>query len=106
MISFRPLMNSARFLHRESIAYARATSPGRERSSCLRRVAPFGSQTREVNGGKGGRVAEVAVVIFLLLERPSTPLANKTFPAFFNFTKHKSSYATVTNRAGAGTELV
>src|SRR5438132_14289551 len=61
MISFRPLMNSDRFLQRESIVYARATFAGSrvfQGSSARRTVCIALSR---VNGGKGGRVVVVAV---------------------------------------------
>jgi hypothetical protein len=45
-ISFRPLMNSDRFLQRESIAYARATLQDHEYSKHLRRAALFASHCR------------------------------------------------------------
>src|SRR5882724_11855107 len=61
MISFRPLMNSDRFLHRESIAYARATFAGSRvfQASSARRT--FCVALSRVNGGKGGRAGVVAV---------------------------------------------
>src|ERR1700730_8794557 len=63
MISFRPLMNSDRFLQRESIAYARATLAGS-------RVFPASSASRtfclalsRVNGGNGGRAGVLGVAM-------------------------------------------
>ncbi len=61
MISFRPLMNSDRFLQRESIVYARATFAGSRvfQASSARRT--FCIALSRVNGGKGGRAGVVAV---------------------------------------------
>src|SRR5260370_18153296 len=61
MTSFRPLMNSDRFLHRESIVYARATFAGSRafQASSARRT--FCIALSRVNGGKGGRAGVVAV---------------------------------------------
>src|SRR5450631_2503982 len=61
MISLRPLMNSDRFLQRESIAYARATFEGSRvfQASSARRT--FCVALSRVNGGKGGREGVVAV---------------------------------------------
>src|SRR6476660_8959001 len=61
MISFRPLMNSDRFLQRESIAYARATFAGSRvfQASSARRT--FWIALSRVNGGRGGRAAVVGV---------------------------------------------
>src|SRR6266478_2472625 len=63
MISFRPLMNSDRFLQRESIVYARATFAGSRvfQASSARRT--FCIALSRVNGGKGGRAAVVAVAM-------------------------------------------
>src|SRR5437016_5919263 len=63
MISFRPLMNSDRFLQRESIVYARATFAGSRvfQASSARRT--FCIALSRVNGGKGGRPGVVAVAI-------------------------------------------
>src|ERR1700693_889420 len=63
MISFRPLMNSDRFLHRESIVYARATFAGSRvfQASSARRT--FCIALSRVNGGKGGRAGVVAVAM-------------------------------------------
>src|SRR6202047_1299222 len=54
-ISFRPLMNSDRFLQRESIAYPRATFAGSRvfQASSARRT--FTIALSRVTGGKGGR---------------------------------------------------
>src|SRR5258706_14131841 len=68
MISFRPLMNSDRFLQRESIVYARATfaesrvfqAPSARRTFCV--------ALSRVNGGKGGRADVVGIAMILLLE--------------------------------------
>src|ERR1700686_2007208 len=63
MISFRPLMNSDRFLQRESIAYARATlagSPVFQASSASR---TFCIALSRVNGGNGGRADVVGVAM-------------------------------------------
>src|SRR5882672_7859461 len=68
MISFRPLMNSERFLHRESIAYARATFPGSRVFQLSSASRTFWIAVSRVNGGKGGRVAVVAVVMSFLFE--------------------------------------
>src|SRR5712691_5471063 len=61
MISFRPLMNSDRFLQRESIAYARATFAGSRvfQASSARRT--FCIALSRVNGGQGGRAGVVAI---------------------------------------------
>src|SRR5882672_185965 len=61
MISFRPLMNSDRFLQCESIVYARATFAGSRvfQPSSARRT--FCIALSRVNGGKGGRAGVVAV---------------------------------------------
>src|SRR5580704_6715588 len=63
MISFRPLMNSDRFLQRESIAYARATFAGSRvfQVSSARRT--FCIALSRVNGGNGGRAGVVAVAM-------------------------------------------
>src|SRR5437899_990159 len=73
MISFRPLTNSERFLHRESIAYARATFPGSQvfQPSSARRT--FCIALSRVKGGQGGRVVIAAVAMVLLLSQ-LTPL--------------------------------
>src|SRR5713226_4444072 len=54
-------MNSDRFLHRESIVYARATFAGSRvfQASSARRT--FCIALSRVNGGKGGRAGVVAV---------------------------------------------
>src|SRR5882724_6831716 len=61
--SFRPLMNSDRFRHRESIVYARATFAGSRvfQASSARRT--FCIALSRVNGGKGGRADVVAVAM-------------------------------------------
>src|SRR5256885_10210056 len=61
MISFRPLMDSDRFLQCESIVYARATFAGSRvfQASSARRT--FCIALSRVNGGKGGRAGVVAV---------------------------------------------
>jgi hypothetical protein len=63
MISFRPLMNSDRFLQRESIVYARATFAGSRvfQASSARRT--FCIALSHVNGGKGGRAGVGAVAM-------------------------------------------
>src|SRR5712672_1018038 len=63
MISFRPLTNSERFLHRESIAYARAAVAGSRvfQASSARRT--FYIALSRVKGGKGGRAGVVAVAM-------------------------------------------
>src|SRR5260370_3943301 len=63
MISFRPLMNSDRFLQRESIVYARATFAGSRvfQASSARRT--FCIALSRVNGGNGGRADVVLVGI-------------------------------------------
>src|SRR5580704_942782 len=63
MISFRPFMNSDRFLHRESIVYAKATFAGSRvfQPSSARRT--FWIALSRVNGGKGGRPGVVAVAM-------------------------------------------
>lgn len=53
MISFRPLMNSERFLHRESIAYASATFPGSRLFQLPQRGALFELQFPERMEVKG-----------------------------------------------------
>ena len=85
MISFRPSMNSERFLHRESIAYPSATFPGSRvfQLSLARRT--FWMAVSRVNGGKGGRVAVVEVGMISSLSAVSSLLANGTFPASFVF---------------------
>src|SRR6266852_5442165 len=61
--SFRPLMNSDRFHHRESIVYAKATFAGSRvfQASSARRT--FCIALSRVNGGKGGRAAVVSVAM-------------------------------------------
>ena len=63
MISFRPWMNSDRFLQRESIVYARDTFAGSRvfHASSARRT--FCVALSRVNGGKGGRADVVGVAI-------------------------------------------
>jgi len=53
MISFRPLTNSERFLHRESIAYARATLQIASIPSIFSEAHLCIALSR-VKGGKGG----------------------------------------------------
>src|SRR6266480_1453313 len=63
MISFRPLMNSDRFLQRESIVYPRATFAGSRvfQPSSARRA--FSTALSRVNGGNGGREDVVPAAI-------------------------------------------
>src|ERR1700724_911454 len=63
MISFRPLMNSDRFLQRESPAYARATFAGSRVFQASSASRTFCTALSRVNGGKGGRVGVVAVAM-------------------------------------------
>src|SRR4051794_22330644 len=63
MISSRPLMNSDRFLQRESIAYARATFAGSRVFQASSASRTFCIALSRVNGGKGGRVGVVAVAM-------------------------------------------
>ena len=63
MISFRPLMNSDRFLQRESIAYARATFAGSRVFQASSASRTFCIALSRVNGGNGGRADVVGVAI-------------------------------------------
>src|ERR1700737_1745541 len=63
MISFRPLMNSDRFLQRESIAYARATFAGSRVFQASSASRTFCIALSRVNGGNGGRAGVVGVAI-------------------------------------------
>src|SRR4051812_31943845 len=75
VISSRPLMNSDRFLYRESIVYARATFAGSRlfQASSARRT--FCIAVSRVNGGNGGRAGVVGLAMILLLEfMPSAKL--------------------------------
>src|SRR6266446_98820 len=61
--SFRPLMNSDRFLHRESIVYARPTFAGSRLFQASLERRTFCIALSRVNGGKGGRAGVVAVAM-------------------------------------------
>lgn len=63
MISSRPLMNSDRFLQRESIAYARATLAGSRVFQASSASRTFCIALSRVNGGNGGRVGVVGVAM-------------------------------------------
>src|ERR1700737_1503867 len=63
MISFRPLMNSDRFLQRESIAYARATLAGSRVFQASSASRTFCIALSRVNGGNGGRAGGVGVAM-------------------------------------------
>src|SRR5260221_14783989 len=63
MISFRPLMNSDRFLQRDSTVYPRATFAGSRvfQPSSARRT--FSIALSRVNGGNGGREGVVSAAM-------------------------------------------
>ena len=63
MISFRPLMNSDRFLQPESIAYARATFAGSRVFQASSASRTFCIALSRVNGGNGGRADVVGVAM-------------------------------------------
>src|SRR3982074_1358416 len=63
MISFRPLMNSARFLQRESVAYARATLAGSRVFQASSASRTFCIALSRVNGGNGGRAGVLGVAM-------------------------------------------
>src|ERR1700724_512291 len=63
MISSRPLMNSDRFLQRESIAYARATFAGSRVFQASSASRTFCIALSRVNGGNGGRADVVGVAM-------------------------------------------
>src|SRR5882762_9245014 len=63
MISFRPLMNSDRFLQRESIAYARATFAGSRVFQASSASRTFCIALSRVNGGNGGLAGVVGVAV-------------------------------------------
>src|SRR6266404_6612935 len=63
MISFRPLMNSDRFLQRDSIAYARATFAGSRVFQASSASRAFCIALSRVNGGSGGRAGVVGVAM-------------------------------------------
>src|SRR6266853_2538556 len=63
MISFRPLINSDRFLQRESIAYAKATFAGSRVFQASSASRTFCIALSRVNGGNGGRADVVGVAI-------------------------------------------
>src|ERR1700688_3742983 len=63
MISFRPLMNSDRFLQRESIVYARATLAGSRVFQASSASRTFCIALSRVNGGNGGRADVVGVAM-------------------------------------------
>jgi hypothetical protein len=59
MISFRPLINSDRFLQRESITYAKATFAGSRVFQASSASRTFCTALSRVNGGKGAWLASV-----------------------------------------------
>src|SRR6476660_7016063 len=65
MISFRPLMNSDRFLQWESIVYARATFEGSRVFQASSASRTFCIALSRVNGGNGGRADVVGVAMIV-----------------------------------------
>src|SRR6266478_5353582 len=65
-LSFRPLINSDRFLQRESIAYAKATVAGSRVFQASSASRTFCIALSRVNGGKGGLagVSGTAMIFF------------------------------------------
>src|SRR5260370_17597905 len=74
-------MNSDRFLHRESIVYARATFAGSRVFQASSAWRTFCIALSRVNGGKGGRAGVVSVSIIFF-----------SFDCFFPHT-HKLTYS-------------